>query len=335
MAVVGASGHTGRFVVSELLRRGFAPVAVGRDAARLAQAGWAGAGVTLRAASLADTASLDQALAGVQAVINCAGPFLDTADAVARAALRVGAHYFDVTAEQPSAQATLRDFDQPARAAGVFVMPAVGFYGGLADLLATRAMGNWERADAITMAIALDRWWPTQGTRATGERNTARRLVIEQGQLVEQELPHRELRWRFDSPVGEQDVVEVLFSEVILMARHLRTARLHSYLSQVALQDIRDPATPPPAASDASGQSAQRFLVEARVVHGDLTRRVAVQGRDIYAFTAPLVVEAVQRVLDGQTRHRSGGSATPGELFAANDYLDALVAGGFLSLAVD
>jgi len=35
VAIYGAYGHTGRFVVAELLRRGFVPVACGRDAARL------------------------------------------------------------------------------------------------------------------------------------------------------------------------------------------------------------------------------------------------------------------------------------------------------------
>ena len=36
VAVYGAAGHTGRFVVRELLRRGFAVIAIGRDEARLA-----------------------------------------------------------------------------------------------------------------------------------------------------------------------------------------------------------------------------------------------------------------------------------------------------------
>ena len=37
--VYGAYGHTGRFVVTELLRRGLTPVLSGRDAARLGQHG--------------------------------------------------------------------------------------------------------------------------------------------------------------------------------------------------------------------------------------------------------------------------------------------------------
>jgi short subunit dehydrogenase-like uncharacterized protein len=158
VAVLGASGHTGQFVVAELRRRGFAPIAIGRDAEKLAGLGWAEQGIAVRLASLEEPASLDRALAGALAVINCAGPFLETADAALHARL----HYFDVTAEQASAQASLRDFDAPARAAGVFVVPAVGFFGGLGDLLATRAMGDWNGADAIDIAIALDHSCPKQ-----------------------------------------------------------------------------------------------------------------------------------------------------------------------------
>lgn len=335
VAVLGAYGHTGRFVVAELLRRGFAPIAIGRDAAKLAGMGWAEQGVAVRTASVDEPGALDRALAGAQALINCAGPFLDTADAAVRAALRAGLHYFDVTAEQASAQATLRDFDEPARAAGVFVMPAMAFYGGLGDLLATQAMGDWEAADAIDIAIALDRWWPTEGTRITGERNTFRRLVVTDGQLVPQSLPARETSWRFAEPVGQQDVVEVPFSEVVTITRHLHTNHLHTYLSQVALSDIRDGSTPPPSASDASGRSAQQFLMEAVVRRGDATRRVSARGRDIYAFTAPLVVEALLRVLDGQTPGHTSGAVAPGEVFDAAAFLKALVAEEWIAVASD
>ena len=53
-----------------------------------------------REASPDDTSSLGRALEGAAAVINCAGPFLDTADFVASTAVEKGIHYLDVTAEQ-------------------------------------------------------------------------------------------------------------------------------------------------------------------------------------------------------------------------------------------
>ena len=161
MAVFGAAGHTGRFVVAELQRRGITPIAVARDGAKLGGLDLAQPGAN-RVASIDDSASLDRAFADVAAVINCAGPFLDTADAIAAAALRAAAHYLDVTAEQASAQATLESFDAAAREAGVIVMPAMGFYGGLGDLLVSVAMTGWNLADEILIAISLDSWHPMQ-----------------------------------------------------------------------------------------------------------------------------------------------------------------------------
>ena len=207
IAVFGASGHTGRFVVAQLLRRGFAPLAIGRDSAKMAESGFQH-GVLIRTASIDDPASLDRALAGAAAVINCAGPFLDTADAVAAAALRARIHYLDVAAEQGSAQAIFDKFGDAAIDTGVVFIPAMGFYGGFADLLATGAMGNWDspgnlaEIDEIRVGMALDSWHPTQGTRITGQRNTARRLVIEGGKLSLRHSPHRKRCGIFRSPLG-------------------------------------------------------------------------------------------------------------------------------------
>ncbi len=328
IAVFGASGHTGRFVIAELLRRGFTPVAIGRASAKMADAGFHDRNVEIRTASIDDPASLDRSLAGAAAVINCAGPFLDTAEAVVAAALRARIHYLDVTAEQPSAQAIFDRFGDAAKEGGVVFVPAMGFYGGFADLLATAAMGDWDSTDEIAeideirIGIALDSWRPTQGTRITGQRNTTRRLVIEGGNFVPLAQPAPKTSWDFPEPFGRQDVSEVPFSEVPVIARHLRMARLRTYLNDAPLRDLRDSATPPPIAADETGRSAQTFLVDAVVRKGSITRRAIAQGRDIYAFTAPLVVEAVERILDG--RARGSGALAPGGAFDATDFLRAL-----------
>jgi NAD(P)-dependent dehydrogenase (short-subunit alcohol dehydrogenase family) len=322
IAVLGAAGHTGRFVVAELLRRGFTAVAIGRDATKLAQAGLQKNGVEIRTASVDDPASLDHALAGSAAVINCAGPFMDTAEAVVAAALRARIHYLDVSAEQPSTQAVFDSFGAAAKQAGVVVIPAMGFYGGFADLLATAAMGDWDAADELRLGIALDSWQPTLGTRVTGQRNTARRQIIEGGQRVPLPLPAGQSSWDFAAPFGRQDVTEVPFSEVPVIARHLRVASLRTHLNNTPLRDLRDASTPPPTAADASGRSAQEFLVEAVVRKGSQTRRAIGRGRDIYGFTAPLVIQAVAWILDG--RARVSGAVAPGEAFEAAAFLDAL-----------
>ena len=218
IAIYGASGHTGRFVLAEVLRRGHTPVAIGRDEARLATAVAAyGSGVETRIGHLDSPASLNDALFGADAVINCAGPFLDTARPLIGAALRGGVHYFDVTAEQASALSTFERFDEAARERGVFVVPAAGFYGGLGDLLATAAMGDWAQADRIDIDIALSSWRPTRGTRDTGARNTAPRLFVAGGKL-EQLQPSTPISRTFPEPFGTQDAIEVPLTEMILHA---------------------------------------------------------------------------------------------------------------------
>ena len=300
IAVYGATGHTGQFVVHEAQRRGLPVVAVGRRAARLDET--IPRAVPRRVAVLDDPVSLDEAFAGCALVINCAGPFLDTAARVAQAALRAGCHYIDVTAEQASAQASFAAFDAPARAANRVVIPAAGFYGGLADLLAS-ALASAGDIDEITVAIALDRWWPTAGTRKTGERNTVPRVVVTNGRLAPLAPSAEVPDWAFSPPLGNQPMVDLPFSEVITMAHHLKVGEIRSLLNRSALGDIRDASTPPPTAVDGSGRSAQRFELVVRLVQGSVTKTAGVRGQDIYAVTAPIVIEAALLLLAPSYRH--------------------------------
>ena len=116
--------------------------------------------------------------------------------------------------------------------------------------------------------------------------------------------------------------MELPFSEVITIDRHLDVGELRSYLNTAPLDDLRDATTPAPPAADERGRSAQQFVVDVVVRRGSDTRRVTCTGRDIYAVSAPIVVEGAVRLLDG--RHRGPGALAPGEAFDAGDVLAAL-----------
>lgn len=324
IAVFGAYGHTGRFVVSELRRRGSTPILCGRDPEKLATLGASHPGLQLRVASIDDPDALDRALAGAAAVINCAGPFLDTAPALIEAALRARIHYLDLAAEQGAVIATFERFSTAARDAGIAVIPAMAFYGGLGDLLATAAMGDWTEADEIRIAIALDSWLPTRGTRLTGARNTAKRLVVSGNRLQAIADPPPMRRWDFPAPFGAQEVVGLPLSEIITISRHLRSPEIHAYMNLEPLKDLRDPDTPPPTPVDASGRSSQKFLADVVVRKGGERRRAVAHGRDIYAVTAPLVVEAAVRLVTGSCE--TTGVTSAGQGFDARDFLASLKA---------
>jgi hypothetical protein len=323
VTVFGAYGHTGRFVVAELHKRGWKTILSGCDATKLNQVAAEHPGSDARVASVDDVVSLDRAMADASAVINCAGPFIDTAIPIIEAALRSGIHYFDVAAEQAVVLAVFERFSRAAKEAGVVIAPAMAFYGGLGDLLATAAMGDWSVADEILIGVALDGWKPTRGTRLTGQRNPGQRFIFSNGRL-ERSDPPPPRTWKFPAPFGQQNVVGLSLAETITISRHLRTPQIHAYMNDAPLADIRNPDTPAPTAADESGRSSQIFVMEVIARKGDEERRAVAHGRDIYAATAPIVVEAAHRAVNGLAR--TTGVVAAGEVFDARDFLKSLAA---------
>lgn len=324
LAVVGAAGHTGRFVVRNLLDRGLEPIVIGRSRTRLKAAGFGRLGLELREARLDDVAALDRAIAGAGIVVNCAGPFLDTARYVAPAAIRAGAHYLDVSAEQVSTSDIYAQFDSAARERGLIFLPSMAFFGGFADLLVSSIVESVTDYDAVTIAIALSYWHPTQGTRETGRKNTAPRMMVSGGALVPITTPPRDMTWTFPPPLQEQEVVQLPFSEVPVIFRHLPLAELRTFLTRNALSDVRNPETPAPAAVDASGRSAQQFTIHVAVTGRKGNRQLLARGKDIYHFTAPLIGEAVERIAIGD--FRATGALPPASVFGATEFLTSLSA---------
>ena len=324
VALYGAAGHTGRFIAAELVRRGFEPVLAGRDLAKLSPVA-ARYGLEGRQAEAADAAGLDSLLDGAEALINAAGPFGDTSPYLIEAALRAGIPYLDVTAEPFVTKDIFESYADPATNADAIVAPAFGFFGALGDLLVTAALGDWTGADSIELAFALDRWRPTKGTRLAGERRAGRRLVRRNGDLEVHEPTQAPPKgsWHFDPPFGEQPTVgEFSTVDVITISRHIAVDCISSWINQAPLTDLTSADPSGPEAVDESGRSAQRFSVEAVVHRGSEQRRAVASGQDIYAVTAPLVVEAVSRILDGRARAR--GAVTAGQLFDPRDFLSAL-----------
>lgn len=327
VVVHGATGRTGGFVVADLLERGFAPVVAGRDAARLEvlAARWGRA--TVRPAAVSDPGSLDRALAGAAAVVNCAGPFAVTAGPVVEAALRAGIPYVDVAAEIEANVAMFVDHADAARAAGTVVVPAMAFFGGLGDLLVTAAMGDRTAADEVHVAYGLSSWHPTPGTRAAGQvsnrRRAGRRVRFTGGALEYHDDEAREQDWLFPEPLGRRAVIaEFTMADVVTVPSHLEVPEVRTYMTVEAARDLAGADTPAPAPVDASGRSDQTFVVDVVVRAGGAEHRAAARGQDIYAVTAPLVGEAVHRILTGRTR--TTGVASAGALFDAADFLRAL-----------
>jgi hypothetical protein len=115
-------------------------------------------------------------------------------------------------------------------------------------------------------------------------------------------------------------------SEIITLTSHLRADTVESWMNVEALRDLRDGATPPPEPIDDLGRSSQRFAMEVLVDAGVQRRRATAAGQDIYFVSAPIVVEAAQRLLAGDAK-RTGGVHALGAIFDARSFLKSLGSG--------
>ena len=111
-------------------------------------------------------------------------------------------------------------------------------------------------------------------------------------------------------------------ADSVTIPTHLDTPEISTFMSSNAVDDLNAPDPSGPVAVDEYGRSAQTFLVEVIARSGDVERRAVASGRDIYAVTAPLVVEAAVRILAGAGD--TTGVASVGARFNAKDFLSSL-----------
>ena len=122
LAVLGATGYTGRLVIEEARRADVPLRLVGRSPEALEKL--ARPGEEIRVADGRDAGALRKALDGTFAVVSTAGPFLEIGYGPVEAAIDVGAHYLDITGEQEFVRHVYDELSAPAAEAGVVLLSA-------------------------------------------------------------------------------------------------------------------------------------------------------------------------------------------------------------------
>ena len=324
-AIYGATGYTGRQVASEVAWRGLVPVLIGRDRAKLEAVADGIADSEVRVADLDDSAALRASLDESAAVINCAGPFSTTAVAVIAAAMDAGCHYVDCTAEQEAVVDAFERWDVPAREQGLAVVPAMGYFGALGDLLVTVTAEGVEKIEQVTVAHAIENWRPTTGSLATAHEMAAERHAWRGNQLELVEGDPRFSSFEYPAPLGQAQVLEDYpLPEAVVVPRHLETPEVRALMTASTVQEVfSTDATMASAISDAD-RAASRFVIVAVVGDGTNEHRSTLKGADIYGITAPIVVEAAVRLAHSDRF----GAVAPGEAFRPREFLACLEARG-------
>src|SRR5215207_6175991 len=193
IAVYGATGYTGRLVVTELADASADFVVSGRSREKLDDlTKEINLDVPVQIASVGDDDSLRKLLADCSVVIDCAGPFVRLGEPVLRAAVETSTHYLDTTGEQPYMKMAFERYGPGAAEAGVAVIPAMGFDYVPGDMIASLTAAGMGEVDDVTIAYGWFDLQPTRGTMMTT-------LEILSGEAVE----WRKLQWLpAEKPMG-------------------------------------------------------------------------------------------------------------------------------------
>lgn len=349
IALYGATGYTGRLVASELQRKGAEIVLSGRNPGKLERlAAELGGEVAIRPASVDDPASLRALLDDCAAVANCAGPFGEIGEQVVAAAIATGTHYVDTTGEQLYIKRIFSAYGARARAAGVAVVPAVGFDFVPGDLIANLAARGMGELDELVIAYHVVGLIPTHGTMLSV-------LEVMRGGRVVYENGHGRVgparlglhSFDFPEPIGTAAVFDYPSSEVLTVPRHVETRKVTSLLSanllgpkpvQAALPVMttvgpilaRTPAIGLmraavrrlPEGPTVEQRQSVPFTVVAQAFEGARIQQATVSGNDVYGITGTIVAEAAIRMAD--PRYDRSGVLAPAEAWDPASFLDAL-----------
>lgn len=328
IAVYGATGHTGGYLLAELRRRGLTPILVGRNAERIRAAADAAAmpGADIRVADLPDRAALVRAFTGADVVISSLPAYVQHGSAVLDAAIDAGAHYTDMSGEQLFLKRVLDEYGTRAAAAGVTVVSGVTDNNLPGDLLAhlitrrvpgpaevvlshlSKSGGNGSKGSAKTVFASLD-WFRGGGWHyADGELRTG--------------AAARHQKMTFPGDIEPTTVAKFPQPPVLTIPRHSDVSYVEGVLATSILDTLSGfTAELIDALPDAPGADLRYDLVvDAFGADGRRVRGV-LSGVDSYRDSALMAVETAVRLAEGAT---APGALAPAEAFDPADFLDAL-----------
>jgi short subunit dehydrogenase-like uncharacterized protein len=339
--IYGANGYTGEIASREAARRGLQPILAGRNAGAVA----ALAGelrLSSRAFGLDDPAAVRAGLAGVAAVLHCAGPFVRTSAPLVAACLEAKVHYLDITGEIAVFEAILAR-SREAQRAGVALLSGLGFDVVPTDCLAARLGEALPGATELVLAFASDRGGYSRGTVKTMIEALPNLGAIRRGgRIVPVPAGYEMRKIDFGGALGERWAMTIPWGDVATAfhttgipdirvytaapPKAIRRLRRLSHLAPLGaigpvkrwLQRRVDRREPGPSA-EVRAVARTYLWGQAKAADGR-TVTARIETPEAYAFTAVSAVEAALRAASGAI---APGAWTPSRAFGTH-FVDGL-----------
>lgn len=152
--IYGANGYSAQLIAQEAVDRGHSPILAGRNRDKVELIA-AELGLPSSIFSLDNVDAAAEAMADVDLVIHCAGPFSATSAPMIEACLQSKTHYFDITGEiDVFENAHSEAIATRAKEAGIIICPGVGFDVIPTDCVAATLAESMP--DAVSLSLGFD-----------------------------------------------------------------------------------------------------------------------------------------------------------------------------------
>lgn len=315
----GANGYTGRLILDELLKQQLGSLLLaGRNENALRPLADS-FNLEFDISTASNFSSLLKRHKELVLVINAAGPFIETAEPIAKACIAHGIHYIDVTGEIAVFQQLL-ELNEKAKLQGVMLLPGAGFDVVPTDCLANVLKAEMPDATELKLAFAGLGGGVSRGTALTAvSQMDAHTWVRQNGKLTE--IPWREREQKIDFgpfkgtclPISWGDLQTAWVSTgvpniSVFIPFKSKTRKWIPFLTRLiqvkpirklAMGYIRNKLTGPTSAQREKGQT--HLIGEAFNPSGKQIRKHLVTP-DGYTFTALSVVAVCKRIFSGDLK---------------------------------
>lgn len=318
LMIYGAAGYTGRMASTNVKAHGLEFVIAGRvqDEAKLIPQAEA-LGVEYRLFAANDQVAAAGSLGDIGVLLNCAGPFIRTAEPLMRACLAAGVHYLDIAAEMDSCRLA-EALDQEAQAAGVMLLPGSGGSVAMLGSLAGHAAKRVKNPTKLSIALDVAGGFSRGSAVSASENVTTQTLHRVDGVLVGRSAA--EVR-DFDFGDGPATSFPVTLPDLITIWRATNIPNIETFvhISEGAFPEGDLAAMPDGPSLEQREASRYHAAVEVTGEDGTVVRSTlnTVNG---YTFTTIAAAEAARRVVGGEARP---GFQTPAMLFG-DDFAETI-----------
>jgi short subunit dehydrogenase-like uncharacterized protein len=307
--IYGATGYTGKLVAMQARETHLSFEVAGRNGPQVTALAEQ-LDVPCRIFALDDPETIIASLAGVTAVLNCAGPFASTARPLMEACIACGVHYLDITAEY-KVYALAEAWSERAAAAGVMLLPGVGWDVVPSDCLAMYLAAKVDQPQSLRIALQVANSMSRGSTTSVGEILGVGLLVRAEGTIV---AKPDAAPARFDFGAGLLDSVPLSFGDLV-------TAWKSTGIPNIAMfVNIKENVMPEGVAAMPEGPSLEERAANRACAVAEVTGidgavvRARIDTVNGYSYTPLAAVEALRLVATGQFKP---GFQTPATVLGA------------------